>query len=432
MSNAILLRKVHGVLSACIRGRFLVQANASPSTTLSSIALALCLLLVPGLAILGLIAAFLAPTPTVATGPEWLIPFAAVGALKTGTHTVADLLENSQTADQVDLAVVNDVLQADLAAHNALMEDMLSEIAETTTERQLAQGVSDSGEMVPADEFSRPPTQKPAGVQTIGLPLLMFQYAIGWTRKWLQSNTVADMARATLAAQKAHRKKVLAELKRSIFLSANYNFTDYLVAPKGVTLGVKRFFNADSTSIPEGPNGEVFDGATHTHYVATATLTTVGADAAINTVVEHGNGGQIRIVIAQANEAAWRALTGFVAYLDPRLTLGTQANQPGQRLDITRLDNRAIGLYGAAEIWVKPWGVAGFAFVYDQTVTPKPVAFRQRPNGQTGLNTVAKIALYPWEAEYMEAEFGFGVRNRSAGAIYSFLATPYVDPTITG
>ena len=81
---------------------------------------------------------------------------------------------------------------------------------------------------------------------------------------------------------------------------------------------------------------------------------------------------------------------------------------------------------------MKPWGIDNYAVVYDAAATPKPLAFRQRATGATGLNTVATIALYPWEAEYMEAEFGFGVWNRGAAAVHYFGGGTYTDPTITG
>lgn len=351
-------------------------------------------------------------------------------APKTGTYDIASLQVNNQTIDQLDFDRVNDAIQDDLAAHNTIVDDMVGQIAEPTTERQLTSGTGDSGEMIKADEYTRGPTQRVAGLQTLGIPLDMFQYALGWTRQWFRQHTVGEMVRTSLAAQKAHRKKIVAELKRAIFLSANYTFKDYLVAPN-IDLGVKRFANGDSFAIPEGPNGEVYDAATHSHYLANATLTAAAVTNLINTVVEHGHGGQVRLVIAAADEAAFRALTGFVGYVDPRLTLGTSSNQAGERLDITRMDNRAIGIFGQAEVWVKPWGIANYAFAYDAEDDRRPVAYRTR-SGSSALGIVAEIALYPLHAEYMEAEFGFAVRTRTNGAVLYFAGGSYTDPTING
>lgn len=348
-------------------------------------------------------------------------------ALKTGTHGLADLLANNNTAASTDLGAVNEVMQADLAAHNAIVSDMVNEIAEPTTAQQLTSGASDSGEMVEMDEYGRPPTQKPTGVVTVGIPLRLFGHAVGWTRKYLQSATVADLARAQIGAQKAHRKRLLVDLKKSIFLAANYTFVDYLMQPP-VSLAVKRFVNADSMAIPEGPNGEVFVASSHTHYSGNATLTAAVALAVINNVAEHGHMGRLRAVISVTDEAAWRALSGFVPYPDPRVQLGT-GQVATQRLDITRSDNRAIGFFGLAEVWTKPWGIANYVVVYDAD-GPKPVAYRTRTPGGGGLGIVAENDAYPLRAEFMEAEFGFGVRTRTNGAILNYSNASYTDPTL--
>jgi len=391
--------------------------------------------LVPPLVVIGFLVAIVAAVPSTThamTVPDWMVGFALVGALKTGTMDMASLLANESIAasGEVDLAQVNDVLQADVAAHNAVLADALNEIAEPSTERLIGEGTSDAGQMVEGDENTRPPTQRPGGIVARGLPLKQFHYAIGWTRDWLEQHTVAEMARATQAAEKAHLKKVQAELKRAIFLSANYTHFDHLQAPN-INLDVKRFWNGDGEEMPEGPYGEVFDGSTHSHFLATATLTTVGATAFVRTLIEHGYGQKVRAVIAQADETAWRALSGFQAYPDPRFVLGSHANQMGQRVDITRLDNRAIGTYDAAEIWVKPWGTANYAFGYD-TEGPKPIAFRERVAGGRGLRSVAEIDLYPWQVKYYRAQFGFGVKVRGNGAVYQFSNASYQDPTISG
>lgn len=431
--NAILLRKIDGVLAACIRqGTYVGGSVSTPAcASMASVALALCLMLVPVLLVIGFLAAlFGAPTPTVSYLPDWMIGVAFVGALKTGTMTVQDLLANETPALEADLEEINEVLQDDIRAHNAIVEDMVSEVADLTTERQVAEGTGETGEMVEVAEDGRAPTQKVSGYQTRAIPMRGFQYALGWTRKWAQQNTVAEMARQVLASEKAHLKKVVAQLRRAIFQAANYSYTDYLVAPK-ITLDVKRFYNADSSEIPEGPFGETFDGATHTHYLANATLTAAVAKNLINTIVEHGFGKGVRVAIAQADVDAWKALTGFTAYPDPRLILGTHTNQPGQRTDITVLDDVAIGIFNQAEVWVKPWAIANYPFAYD-TLSKKPVAFRQRTGGVRGLVAVADIDLYPWQIKYLEAEFGFGVQTRGNGAVLRSNNAAYADPTISG
>jgi len=237
------------------------------------------------------------------------------------------------------------------------------------------------------------------------------------------------MAQKTLNAEKAHLRSITRELKRSIYLSGNYSVSDFLVDK--VTLAVKRFVNADSVDIPDGPNGEAFDGATHTHFDANAGLANSLLKALVDDVVEHGHGSMVKLAIARGNETAVRALTDFEAYPDPRLVF-RNTDAPGQTANVSRLDNRAIGIFNAAEVWVKPWAIAGFAFCWDAGASEKPLCFRQRESDSLqGLRVAAELDAYPLMAQYMEAEYGIGVWNRTNGAILDFVNGSYTDPTIT-
>lgn len=351
-------------------------------------------------------------------------------ALKTGLGTLADLLRNTNLVSTVDLSLVNETIQRELAIHNQLAVEMVADMAEPTTQPLFGVGTSETGELVPADEFTRAPTQRVTGDQNLGIPLEGWQYAIGWTRKYFLNATVQEFARQVDAAQKAHRKKIIATMKRAIFGPANFTWTDHLARP-ALNLPVKRFHNADSWSIPEGPNGEVFDGSTHTHYLANATLTAAAALSAVNTVAEHGYTDSLRLIINAADETAFRALTGFMAYPDPRLTIPSTA-QPTKSTQVFKTDNKAIGLFGMAEVWVKPWGIANYLVVTDVGSPDKPLAFRQSAGGVQGLTIAAELDVFPLHAQYMEAEFGFGVRTRSNGAVLRFNNGTYAAPTITG
>lgn len=357
-----------------------------------------------------------------------------------GTYTIETLLAaRFQSAAEFGLDTIVDVLNADITAHNFNVQNMVSEMAEPTIDRQRIYGTSAGGDMIEVDEFGRGPTQVFLPGVTVGFPMRLFQYNIGWNRKWLENATPRDLAVRVLAAEKAHLKAVTREMKKAFFLSANYTFTDFLT--DRVSLGVKRLVNADSANIPDGPNGETFDGSSHTHYLARAggSLAATDLTSAINTVVEHGYGGDVKVVISRTDETTFRNLSGFTAYQDPRLiwpslptSSGTSSNLTGQPLDIARLDNRAIGVFGAAEVWVKPWAIANYAVVYDAASPNKPLCFRQRKRESLqGLRIAAEIETFPLQAQYMEAEFGIGVWTRTNGAVLYFGNTSYADPTIS-
>jgi len=357
-------------------------------------------------------------------------------AEKTGTLQLSDLMAarfTNTNAAAFGLDDLADVVQRDLETHNALMEEALTggaaPIAERSTDRQRLAGTSTRRELVELDEYGRAPTKKTKPGQTVGFPLKRYGAATGWTRDWMLKASVVELARKALEVQQAHRIKVLTEMKRALFVSANYNFADDL--EDGITLAVKRLVNADSALIADGPNGEVFDGATHTHYTAAATLVDADLLAAVNLVVEHGHGGSVKLAIARADEAAVSALGSFKAYVDVRLTPGTEADKPlGNRLNPSRLDNRAIGLFGAAEVWVKPWAIANYALIWDSSDMLPLVMREEEQDALRGLQLIAEIDAHPMTAEYWEARFGFGVWNRTNGAIHQFSNGTYQDPTI--
>lgn len=352
----------------------------------------------------------------------------------TGTHDISFLLAaTNQSARAFGLDTIAAVLQADIAAHNALVRQMVGDFAEITTDTQRIYGASAAGEMVQVDEYGRSNTQRSGETATVGFPLHKFQYAIGWTEMWFELKTPADLARATLAAEKAHLRAIQREIKRAIFGSANYTHVDYLV--DNVSYNVKRLVNADSQAIPEGPNGETFNAATHTHYDFNNGLAASAVTAAIEDVIEHGHGDRVIICIHRNDEAAFRLLTGFEAYRDPRLVFGASTTGvPETRLDMARLDNRAIGLFGAAEVWVKPWIPQAYAFVTDIGDPNKPLVMRQREQETLqGLRVAATLSAYPLVAQYMEAEYGFGVWTRTNGAVlyYAGGAGAYAVPTFS-
>lgn len=350
-------------------------------------------------------------------------------ALKTGTHDISTLLATiNASAVAIGANEVAAALAADNANHNQLVQDAISDFAAVSADRQRVPGSSLGGDMLEADEYSRIPTQKDVPAGLVGFPLRKYQYAVGWTKEFEKNATPNDFAIRQAAAQKADLRRLRYQLQKAIFTPTNSTFTDRF--KDNAALAVKALINADSSAIQEGPNGEVFDGATHTHYNGSAALDIAAINALITDVLEHGY-GNIRVFINVANEAAFRVLVGFVAYLDPRLTINANANQPdGSRLDITRLDNRAIGIFGASEVWVKPWVPANYAIAADVTTPAKPFVMRVA-EPDLGLHFEAEIETFPLRAQYQEHMFGFGAWNRLAMAVLKFDNATYAAPTLT-
>jgi len=349
-----------------------------------------------------------------------------------GTLSTLDTLSSvRQTVVEFGEDRAWDSIAAALAAHNAQKAEMRGDLVERTTDVRRAYGATDAKRMDEMDQWGLPDAQKVTAGITVDFPLRRYGNSLQWTYQVFRQWPVSQLAAEVAAIMDADRLNWIKQVKRAIFTPTNTTFIDKLGQPANVSLAVKALVNADSAGIPVGPNGETFDGATHTHYLANATLTAAFATSLVTAVQEHYNSGIPRIYIAAANEAAWRALTGFVAYIDPRLTLNTAANQPFTRSNISNIYDRAIGLYGNAEVVIKPWMIAGYAFAY---VSGAPVPLVERVptfDGLGDLQLMYEDERHPLRARSYENQFGVGVWNRTNGAVLDFGNASYTVPTIT-
>lgn len=354
-----------------------------------------------------------------------------------GTHVVLDTLAVARNTLVGTLGEdrVFDAVNAAVSIHNALLTEKLNTLVEDSTDQFRAYGGVDSMQMDEVDEGGRADAQKISVGATVGFPMRLYSITLQWTRKYLQNATVGEIDEATNAALDANTLTVDREIKRAIFGSANFSFVDRLA--NRVTIAVKRLLNADGTAIPLDPSGNSFNGATHTHYLATASLTAANLAALIETVVEHFATGKAVVYINRASETAVRALTGFVAYtvtgvLQP--DTGTRIENPTIGLNDQLLYNRAIGIFSSggvsAEVWVKPWVPANYIFAYIQGAPP-PVVRRTRTAGSGGLILVADDESHPLRAKSWESEFGMGVWTRTNGAVLYTGGGAYTDPVIT-
>ncbi len=374
--------------------------------------------------------------PLILTAEGWL-PLPIVGGAY-GTLAALDTLaslSNTTVADFGEDRAFEEI-DAALAAHNRMEAELLTNFVEQTTDRLRRYGSNDSMTMDELDEFGSPDAQKVSAGATVGFPLRGYGEALQWTRLFFRNATPAELAAQTAAAMEADSRMIQREIKRALFLPANYTFTDRRV--DGVSLAVKRLINADGASIPLGPSGETFDGGTHTHYLFTAGVALAAADmnGLIETVVEHFPVGTARVYINRAQEVAVRGLAGFTAYLDARLINQTAGVVAGQGLSSFNLNDRAIGVYSAggvsAEVTVKSWVPAGYLLAWVDGA-PAPVAMRTRP-GAGGLELVADDENHPLRARRFEREMGFGVWTRNAAAalfVDAGGAAAYTAPTIT-
>lgn len=323
-----------------------------------------------------------------------------------------------------------DSISVALEARNRQVAEMQSALMERTADVQRAYGTGDVKSMEELDQWGQPSAQKISAGVTVGFPLRRYGNSLQWTRQFMMSNTVAQLAAEVQAIIDADRSNVIRAVKLAIFTSTNASFVDKLGVPANVTLAVKAFVNNDAASLPVGPNGEVF-ATSHNHYLASTTLTAAALTNLVTTVQEHYNAGTPVIYISQTDEAAVRALTGFVADVDVRITQPNTTAYASNALDISDLYNRRIGLFGAAEVWIKPWMIANYAFCFVQGA-PAPLVMRVPTFAGLGdLQLTSEDERNPLRARTYERQFGIGVWNRTNGAVLHFASATYVIPTIT-
>jgi hypothetical protein len=359
-----------------------------------------------------------------------------------GTLSTLDTLaSNFQTVAQYGEDRAFEDFQRLLDAHNGLVNEMLDSFVNRTTERLARYGAGAIMTMEQLDEFGSPHPQKVSVGSNVGFPLALYGNALQWNRKYFQNAKVAEFAGQITAMFTGDIGNVAIQIKKALFTGTNYSTSDPLVdnlgntgLGSGVQLPVKALVNADGGEIPVGPNGETYDGSTHTHYLGAVTggaLVVADMNGVIDTVVEHFATGEPMVFINRADETNVRALTGFVGYTDVRVVGQTTAQQaPGKALYPTNVYNRAIGVYRGAEVWVKPWVPQWYIFCYLQG-QPAPLMFRERTVGSGVLTLIAEQESHPIRARMYEREFGIGCWNRTNGAVLYYNSQSYVAPTIS-
>lgn len=355
-----------------------------------------------------------------------------------GINSVSDLLSyRFASAAEVGLDTINTVIQKDLAYHNAIVADALRLLADPTSDQRRIYGTSAALPMTEVDEFGKAVPRKNKPGVAVDFPLRRFSTMVGWTRTALKIAKAAEVARKYMEVRDGHTAEVVRQIKKAVYNNTNYTQVDNLSggSAAGITLNVKRFLNADGAEIPNSPAGASFAGASHTHYFAItgAAVASTDIDYMVNHLTEHGNTQDVIIVINLADKAL---ITGNGAEFRP-LTPVTVVNN-GQsattveRMDNSDLENQFIGYWrDQAQVWVKPWAVAGYFFAFAAGAPEKPLAFREYSDPSLqGLRLDAQVEDYPMQAEAFEAVFGIGVWNRTNGVVMQVNSTTYSNPTI--
>lgn len=378
-----------------------------------------------------------------------------------GTLQILDTLGAANNASVIQYGEENlaGLLQQLLDAHNRLIGDMFGTFVGFTNERLTSYGTNlQAGQMVDVDEYGVADAQKiPFAQDTVGFPLRRKQYSLQWTGDYLAKARPIELANQVLSATDADILAIYSAIRTALFTPTNNaNYRDRFVDNANFT--IKALVNADGAVLPPQPiTGTTFNGATHTHYLATASLTEADYLALVETIREHGlvGNGKIIVAIPKSKEAAVRAFAGFQAFTDTRLIYADTTTRPAQNVELLDLEDRAIGFDGVGEIWVKPWMPDNYLCAYvvggvgvptlgfrtptagpqQGGVAPVPAVNPMLGGAPAGagdfgaLRIVAELDRFPLHARVMQRDFGVGVWNRLNAAVLYTGGGTYVMPT---
>ena len=318
-----------------------------------------------------------------------------------------------------------------LAIHNRMFDAMAGDLCVMTDQAELPFAGADDAIIQELDEWGAADASKATSFGNVGFPLRIYGGTVQWTRTYFQTASAAEIASQLDAFATADIKLFQNVVKAVLFKNTNTsNYLDRLQTKRSYTL--KALLNADGQSIPAGPSGQTFDGSTHTHYLGKAALNAANGQELLDTVIEHGIDGKLVYYIAKADEATVRGFAGFSAYVDARVTVVGAAQIGNQSLDVQNPDNRAIGVFGGAEVWVKPWVPANYQVAADIGGSEKPLGIRTRgkslTSGMGSFQMLADNEIYPLRARNLGREYGVSAYGRHKAAVMKSNNATYSPP----
>ena len=346
----------------------------------------------------------------------------SINDLKAVTHA---------SAADFGIDTINKILSADLAQYNAMLVEQMAYLAEPVTVQSRTFGTSATLDMIEIDEFGRAVSKKASVGETVSFPIHVYQSVLGFTEKWMQLHTPAELIERYLQLRRGDSERLLLEVRKAIFNSSNFTQVDPF---NGVSLAVKRLLNADSTNIPQF-GGSTFTAASHSHYnvCSGSILDVAGVDDVLSDVSEHGMTKGLALFVNSADKANLSGLSKYTALSSDLMVYGN-SDSTVSKLNRSDTSNRMIGLWdNQYEIWQKPAQMipSGYVLAAATGEEEKVLGFRQleAPSLQ-GLRIDAMYSNFPLIAQNAERIAGYGVWNRMGAAVV-ISGSVWANPTLT-
>ena len=363
---------------------------------------------------------------------------AAIGNRDTRDNVVltgidAALLDKFRLADGTTYSQVVSMADAALGAFNAglVSDPFWSQLVSFTDQPDTRYAVGNTSDMEKHTEYGRPDPKR-AELAGHMLPLMKWDYMLGWTADYLEearlSDVQADIAMAIEAANNRWRKQLLTRvLKRGDDSGVSNGLSTTGLSPGFATA-------AASTGVDFAPpsyGGTAFTTA-HEHYntgtggaVTDAMLIAMRSD-----LEEHGHEPPYELIIGPTEETAVSAISGFVpvneALVNQSILAGT-ATFSGAAIN----GKRPIGAIRGFRVWVVPGMPQYYAFgwkSYGRNSMRNPLRVRV-PAGFSAPRLIAmrdsnNPGLYAIQNLMAQIAFGVGVGDRTNGVpLYNNNAT---------
>lgn len=366
------------------------------------------------------------------------------------TDALSSLLASQLSVVQYGTAAAYEQIQEENAAYNRVVQDELATFAEMSEDSTRAYGGANVIDAEDMTEFDNVDASKIAAAYPVSFPLTRHGNKVGYTRDWLATNSTEQLAAQYLASRTGDQQRIQSKIRRALYYPVSRPvfltdgtrnpaaYVDKLVPPN-VPLPLYPLLNADGSPVPIGPNGETFNAATHTHYMAVdwtaggSTATTRDGDllAACANLTEHRVDGELRIIINAAEESKIRALPNFIQDYNPTVTVGANLTYAGNNLDVRNYNNRRIGTFMGFEVWVKPWAFPSYilAMATGGDMGERILVWRTRKGGLwSDFNFRAHQDNFPVTADPMTRDGDCSVWGRHLGVALFTGAATYAAP----
>jgi hypothetical protein len=253
--------------------------------------------------------------------------------------------------------------------------------------------------------------------QEWGFELRGFDLSQSWTKLSMAGMTVRQANSVFSAALAADKKRMRDYIWGCIFNNVNYNIVDRTYM--GETLAIKTLYNADGWYIPNGPNGEQFNGSTHIHHMVLASFSYANLMTGYNNLAEHMESGQTVLLVNKDEVPDFAAMsaTTFYPAEDGRIIASLLADRINRDRDPLNESKRFIGImkYGP-EVWTHPDVPSGYAVLVSlDSNLGKALKGRKHPALPSGLRLVNVTGDTDETAgRILKRTIGYSVESRGA------------------